>query len=72
MATLNELAAQSPGIDIEATNGGLPLSGFVACQADINKAVAVAWGVNGAKSLKLDVRGNRRQIDGEVRQRPVH
>ena len=47
------------------------LSGFVTTQADTNKAVEIAWGVKGAKSLKLDMRGNRRQIDGEARQCPV-
>ena len=33
-----------------------PMSGFVNSSADINKAVEVARGVNGVKSVKNDMR----------------
>jgi|PlaIllAssembly_1097288.scaffolds.fasta_scaffold06364_6 osmotically-inducible protein OsmY len=66
VAALNEPSVRSPEIDVEATNGAVKLSGFVTGQADINRAVEVAWGVKGVKSVKIDMRGNGRQIDSEA------
>lgn len=43
-------------INVETFKGVVQLSGFVNSQADINKAVQVARGVAGVKSVKNDMR----------------
>jgi osmotically-inducible protein OsmY len=43
-------------INVEAFKGVVQLSGFVRSQADIDKAVQVARGVPGVKSVKNDMR----------------
>ena len=43
-------------INVETFKGVVQLSGFVRSQADINKAVQVARGVAGVKSVKNDMR----------------
>ena len=43
-------------ISVETYKGIVQLSGFVSSQADINKAVEVARGVKGVKSVKNDMR----------------
>jgi len=41
-------------------------SGFVSARADIDQAVEDARGVKGARSVKLGMRSNGRQIDPEA------
>ena len=55
-AILNEPGLKSAEINVETFKGVVQLSGFVSSQADINKAVEVARGVNGVKSVKHDMR----------------
>jgi hypothetical protein len=43
-------------INVETFKGVVQLSGFVKSQADINKAVEIARGVAGVKSVKNDMR----------------
>ena len=43
-------------INVETFKGVVQLSGFVNSKADINKAVAIARGVGGVKSVKNDMR----------------
>ena len=43
-------------INVETFKGVVQLSGFVRSQADIDKAVQVARGVTGVKSVKNDMR----------------
>ena len=43
-------------INVETFKGVVQLSGFVNSQDDINRAVAVARGVKGVKSVKNDMR----------------
>ena len=43
-------------INVETFKGVVQLSGFVRSQADIDKAVQVARGVGGVKSVKNDMR----------------
>jgi osmotically-inducible protein OsmY len=43
-------------INVETFKGVVQLSGFVKSQADIDKAVQVARGVAGVKSVKADMR----------------
>jgi osmotically-inducible protein OsmY len=47
---------KSAEINVETFKGVVQLSGFVNSQADINKAVEVARGVKGVKSVKNDMR----------------
>jgi len=42
-------------IKVETFKGVVQLSGFVSSQSDINRAVQVARGVNGVKSVKNDM-----------------
>jgi len=51
-AIFNEPTLKSAEINVETFKGAVQLSGFVDSQADINKAVAVAGGVKGVKSVK--------------------
>ena len=55
-AILNEPTLSSAEINVETFKGVVQLSGFVNSSADINKAVAVARGVGGVKSVKNDMR----------------
>ena len=55
-AVLNEPTLKSAEINVETFKGVVQLSGFVGSQADIGKAVEVARGVPGVKSVKNDMR----------------
>lgn len=55
-AIFNEPSLKVSEINIETFKGVVQLSGFVNSQADINKAVAVARGVQGVRSVKNDMR----------------
>ena len=55
-AILNEPSLKVTEINVETFKGVVQLSGFVASQADINKAVEVARGVKGVSSVKNDMR----------------
>ena len=55
-AILNEPSLKSAQINVETFKGVVQLTGFVNSRADINKAVEVARGVNGVKSVKNDMR----------------
>jgi osmotically-inducible protein OsmY len=55
-AILNEPSLKSAEINVETFKGTVQLSGFVSSRADINKAVEVARGVGGVKSVKNDMR----------------
>lgn len=55
-AVFNEPTLKSAEINVETFKGVVQLSGFVSSQAHINKAVEVARGVNGVKSVKNDMR----------------
>lgn len=55
-AVFNEPSLKSAEINVETYKGVVQLSGFVNSQADINKAVEVARGVKGVKSVKNDMR----------------
>jgi osmotically-inducible protein OsmY len=55
-AILNEPSLKVAEINVETFKGVVQLSGFVSSKADENKAVEVARGVNGVKSVKDDMR----------------
>ena len=55
-AILEVPALSSAEINVETFKGIVQLSGFVNSRADINKAVAVARGFGGVKSVKNDMR----------------
>jgi len=55
-AVFNEPSLKSAEINVETFKGVVQLSGFVSSQAGINKAVEVARGVGGVKSVKNDMR----------------
>lgn len=55
-AIFNEPTLKSAEINVETFKGAVQLSGFVSTQADIQKAVAIAQGVGGVKSVKNDMR----------------
>jgi hyperosmotically inducible protein len=55
-AILNEPALKVAEINVETFKGAVQLSGFVSSQAAANKAVEVARGVGGVKSVKNDMR----------------
>ena len=55
-AVLNEPTLKSAEINVETFKGVVQLSGFVNSQADITRAVEVARGVPGVKSVKNDMR----------------
>jgi len=55
-AILKESSLKSLEINVETFKGVVQLSGFVNSQEDINKAVEVAAGVKGVKSVKNDMR----------------
>ena len=55
-AIFNEPTLKSAEINVETFKGVVQLSGFVNSQSDINKAVELARGVGGVKSVKNDMR----------------
>jgi hyperosmotically inducible protein len=55
-AILNEPTLKVAEINVETFKGIVQLSGFVSSQTAINKAVEVARGVHGVKSVKNDMR----------------
>ena len=55
-AIFNEPTLKSAEINVESFKGVVQLSGFVGTQANIYKAVEVARGVGGVKSVKNDMR----------------
>lgn len=55
-AILNEPTLKIAEINVETFKGVVQLSGFVSSQAAANKAVEVARGVGGVKSVKNDMR----------------
>jgi len=54
-AVFEEPSLKSAEINVETSKGTVQLSGFVRSRADINKAVEVAKGVKGVKSVKNDM-----------------
>src|SRR6185295_15786274 len=54
-AVLEEPSLKSAEINVETSKGIVQLSGFVRSRADINKAVEVAEGIEGVKSVKNDM-----------------
>jgi osmotically-inducible protein OsmY len=55
-AIFNEPMLKSTEINVETFKGEVQLSGFVASPANGNKAVEVARGIKGVKSVKNDIR----------------
>ena len=55
-AILEEPGLKSAEINVETFKGAVQLSGFVSSRASIDKAVALARGVRGVKSVKDDMR----------------
>ena len=55
-AIFNDSALKVNEINVETYKGAVQLSGFVRSQADIDKAVQVAHGVTGVRSVKNDMR----------------
>jgi osmotically-inducible protein OsmY len=55
-AIFNEPTLKSAEINVETFKGVVQLSGFVSSQAAANRAVEVARGVAGVKSVKSDMR----------------
>lgn len=54
-AVLEEPSLKSAEINVETYKGTVQLTGFVRSRADINKAVEIAKGVKGVKSVKNDM-----------------
>ena len=54
-AILEEASLKSAEINVETFKGRVQLTGFVRSRSDINKAVEVAKGIKGAKSVKNDM-----------------
>jgi osmotically-inducible protein OsmY len=54
-AVLEEPSLKSAEINVETSKGRVQLTGFVRSRADINKAVEVAKGVKGVKSVMNDM-----------------
>jgi osmotically-inducible protein OsmY len=55
-AILNDPALSAAEINVETFKGVVQLSGFVSSRAGISKAIEVARGVGGVKSVKNDMR----------------
>lgn len=55
-AILNEPTLKSAEINVETFKGVVQLSGFVSSQAAASRAVEVARGVSGVKSVRNDMR----------------
>jgi len=54
-AVFNEPTLKSAEINVETFKGTVQMSGFVGSQADINKAAALARGVQGVTAVKNDM-----------------
>lgn len=54
-AVFEDPALKSAEVNVETFKGVVQLSGFVSSQADINKAVSLARGVNGVTEVKNDM-----------------
>jgi len=54
-AVLEEPSLKSAEINVETSKGIVQLTGFVRSRTDINKAVEVAKGIEGVKSVKNDM-----------------
>ncbi len=52
----NEPTLKSSEINVETFKGDVQLSGFVSSQENVNKAIEVARGVKGVRSVKNDMR----------------
>jgi osmotically-inducible protein OsmY len=55
-AIFNEPSLKSAEINVETFKGTVQLSGFVSSRANIDRAVEVARGVGGVRSVKNDMR----------------
>lgn len=55
-AVFNEPTSNSAEINVETFKGVVQSSGFVSSQAAVNRAVEVARGVGGVKSVRNDIR----------------
>lgn len=55
-AIFNEPNLKSSEINVETFKGVVQLSGFVSSQTNANRAVELARGINGVKSVKNDMR----------------
>ena len=55
-AIFNEPSLKVAEINVETFKGTVQLSGFVRSRADMSKAIEVARGVGGVKSVKNDMR----------------
>lgn len=54
-AVFNDPSLKSAEINVETFKGSVQMSGFVESQGDINKAVALARGVQGVTNVKNDM-----------------
>ena len=54
-AIFKESTLKSAEVNVETFKGVVQLSGFVSSQSDINKAVEIAGGIEGVKSVKNDM-----------------
>jgi osmotically-inducible protein OsmY len=54
-AIFKEPTLKSAEVNVETFKGVVQLSGFVSSQSDINKAVEIAGGIEGVKSVKNDM-----------------
>ena len=54
-AVFNEPTLKSTEINVETFKGTVQLTGFVSSRADINKAVDLARGIQGVKSVRNDM-----------------
>lgn len=54
-AIFKEPSLKSAEINVETFKGVVQLSGFVSSQSDINRAVEIARGVDGVKSVQNDM-----------------
>ena len=55
-AIFNDASLKSAEINVETFKGVVQLSGFVNSNADIQRAVALAQGLSGVRSVKNDMR----------------
>ena len=55
-ALINDPVVKANEINVETFKGAVSLSGFVSSQSAVNRAVELAKGVEGVKSVKNDMR----------------
>jgi osmotically-inducible protein OsmY len=55
-ALINDPSVKATEVNVETFKGVVQLSGFVNSQADMDKAVSLARGIKGVKSVKNDMR----------------